>query len=186
MGESFPQEIGLSTDTPPEACLAVSRCGCPRLKVPFSPNAAVTPGCLDLRCRPTPVVQDRGNSCLPGVPWNFFQRRPPTAREIASQRRRFPDAAIAFVGSRDAQLLVLDVDPGHGGKNLCLRLGTEYAFLNCVTLRHGQSIPYQGESAGSKKYVPNPTDRFHRRASAVARSQRAGCSWFKIFIFTLG
>jgi len=57
----------------------------------------------------------RPRSKQPLVLWQEYQHRRPTEAEIAAWFRRWPDANIAIVTGEVSNLVVLDVDPAHGG-----------------------------------------------------------------------
>lgn len=52
----------------------------------------------------------------PLVPWLEFQQRRATAEEIRSWFQRRPDANIAVVTGEISNIVVLDIDPRHGGE----------------------------------------------------------------------
>lgn len=59
-------------------------------------------------------VEARGKRPL--VPWLEFQQRIATADEIDDWFRRWPDANVGLVTGRVSGLVVVDVDPRHGGQ----------------------------------------------------------------------
>ena len=59
------------------------------------------------------LVEPRGKRPL--VRWEAFQRRPPSADEVRSWFAQRPDANVAVVTGAVSGLVVLDVDPRHGG-----------------------------------------------------------------------
>ncbi len=58
----------------------------------------------------------------PVVAWQEFQRRIATADEIADWFGRWPDANVAVVTGALSGLVVLDIDPRHGGTDSLSRL----------------------------------------------------------------
>jgi hypothetical protein len=61
------------------------------------------------------VIPIEAGGKRPVVPWEEFQRRIPDATEIGDWFWRWPHANVAVVTGRLSQLVVLDVDPQHGG-----------------------------------------------------------------------
>jgi len=52
----------------------------------------------------------------PLIPWRAYQERRATAAEISAWFRRWPGANLAIVTGALSGLVVLDVDPRHGGE----------------------------------------------------------------------
>lgn len=65
----------------------------------------------------------------PALPWQVYQDRPADEDEIRGWFRRWPDANLAIVTGRLSGLVVLDVDPGHGGDESFRRLVAEHGRL---------------------------------------------------------
>lgn len=65
------------------------------------------------------------------MPWLDFQARRPAKREIADWFRRWPDANVGIVTGQVSNLVVLDIDPRHGGD----------ASLADLAQRHGKLPP---------------------------------------------
>lgn len=117
MGESLPQEIDLSTQTSPEACLEVSPDGCPRLSIAgglLPSNGQIVLGYPDLGDRPIPLISDKNGTWVPAVKWAPLQHWPPTSQEVAEWWMKYPRAGIALICGREAELMVLDVGRQHG------------------------------------------------------------------------
>ncbi|MBE9552866.1 MAG: bifunctional DNA primase/polymerase, partial [Proteobacteria bacterium] len=53
----------------------------------------------------------------PLVRWQTFQERLPTGKELEDWFTRWPDAGVGIVTGAVSNLVVLDVDPRHGGGN---------------------------------------------------------------------
>jgi hypothetical protein len=60
-------------------------------------------------------MQPRGKRPL--VPWREFQRRIAVADEIAHWFSRWPDANVGIVTGQISGIVVVDVDPRHGGRS---------------------------------------------------------------------
>ena len=66
----------------------------------------------------------------PTVPWRPYQHEVASMGEIAGRFRRYPDANLGIVTDTTSGLIVLDVDPRHGGDQA----------LATLELRHGFAI----------------------------------------------
>ncbi|RMD78796.1 MAG: DNA primase [Gammaproteobacteria bacterium] len=58
----------------------------------------------------------------PLVPWQSLQHHRPSPREVVRWFRRWPRANVGIVTGRISGLVVLDVDPAHGGEASLARL----------------------------------------------------------------
>jgi hypothetical protein len=65
----------------------------------------------------------------PLVRWERLQERPPSEAEVASWFARWPDANVAVVTGRVSGLVVVDVDPRHGGAESLHALAREHGAL---------------------------------------------------------
>ncbi len=77
---------------------------------------------LDYVRRGWSVIPIEARGKRPIVPWQEFQRRIATADEIAAWYRRRPQPNVAIVTGVVSGLVVLDVDPRHGGGDSLARL----------------------------------------------------------------
>jgi hypothetical protein len=62
----------------------------------------------------------------PLIPWTHLQIRRPSREDVAEWFRRWPDANIGVVSGEISNLIVLDVDPKHGGDAALERLERRY------------------------------------------------------------
>ena len=62
------------------------------------------------------VVPMVRKSKQPLVPWLEFQQRRATPEEIRDWFRRWPEANIAVVTGAISNIVVIDIDPRHGGE----------------------------------------------------------------------
>jgi hypothetical protein len=62
----------------------------------------------------------------PLIPWAHLQIRRPSREDVAEWFRRWPDANIGVVSGEISNLIVLDVDPKHGGDAALERLERRY------------------------------------------------------------
>jgi hypothetical protein len=82
------------------------------------------------------VVEPRGKR--PIVRWEEFQRRRPGEQELRKWLRRHPDANLAIVTGAVSGLVVLDVDPRHGGVASLARWERDHGALpRTVEVRTG-------------------------------------------------
>lgn len=72
-------------------------------------------------------VEPRGKR--PVVPWAEFQRRLPTPEELRAWFHRRGDANLAIVTGAMSRVVVLDVDPRHGGEASLAALIAEHGAL---------------------------------------------------------
>lgn len=61
------------------------------------------------------VIALRPGDKRPVIPWQEYQHRHPSEREVASWFALWPQANIGIVTGAVSRLVVLDVDPAHGG-----------------------------------------------------------------------
>jgi len=81
----------------------------PRPRGPFARAASAY---LARGWSPIPLVpRDK----RPLLPWEPYRRRRPTPTELAQWQARWPEANVGIVTGAVSGLLVLDVDPAHGG-----------------------------------------------------------------------
>jgi hypothetical protein len=62
----------------------------------------------------------------PLIPWTHLQIRRPSREDVAEWFRRWPDANIGVVSGEISNLIVLDVDPKHGGDAALERFERRY------------------------------------------------------------
>ena len=80
---------------------------------------------LDYLRRGWSVVPVRPRTKRPMVSWTACQTRRPDARQIARWFERWPQANLAIVTGALSGLVVLDVDPAHGGQTSLLAIERE-------------------------------------------------------------
>lgn len=102
--------------------------------------AETAPVIVDIGWQPLPLHVPTGNGCScpegigcaspgkhPRVAWPAGQRV--DAEQVQRWARRWPDANIGIITGAVSDLLVLDVDPGHGGTESLARLERRYGAL---------------------------------------------------------
>jgi hypothetical protein len=77
---------------------------------------------LDYAGRLWSVVPVRPREKLPLVPWQELQTRRARTNEIKAWLARWPDANLGLVTGRISGIVVIDVDPRHGGAESLARL----------------------------------------------------------------
>lgn len=69
----------------------------------------------------------------PRVKWLEFQDRLPTEREVTFWWRRWPDSNVIIITGRLSGIVVVDIDPRHGGDEAWKRWVTEHPVTRTVT-----------------------------------------------------
>jgi hypothetical protein len=75
------------------------------------------------------VLPLRPRDKRPLIPWADLQNNRPSEREIVDWLRRWPEANVGIVTGEISNLIVLDVDPKHGGDDALERLERRYRPL---------------------------------------------------------
>ncbi len=84
---------------------------------------------FDCLARGWSVIPVRAGAKRPIVRWEAFQNRLPTREEVEGWFRRWPDANLGIVTGAISGLVVLDVDPRHGGEDSLSRLEEQHEAL---------------------------------------------------------
>lgn len=93
----------------------------------------------------------------PMVPWREFEQRAASLEEIDAWYRHSPDANVGVVTGRVSGLVVIDVDPAHGGSESLERLLREHG-----PLEHGLEVITGG--GGRHLYFAHPAETISNRA----------------------
>jgi hypothetical protein len=124
------------------------------------PVKTIDQAALDYLARGWSVVAVEPRAKRPLVRWEPFQRRAPAAADVAGWFERWPDANVGIVTGRVSGLVVVDVDPRHGGG----------AALRALERAHG-ALPPTVESAtgggGRHLYFAHPGGRVRNRVGLV-------------------
>jgi hypothetical protein len=111
---------------------------------------------LDYLARGWSVVPVRPQEKRPLIAWQAYQATRATADEVRAWYARWPQANVAIVTGAVSGLVVLDMDPKHGGE----------ASLSDLERRHGQ-LPPTVESlsggGGRHLYFAHPGGHVHNR-----------------------
>jgi hypothetical protein len=78
------------------------------------------------------VLPLRPHDKRPLIPWEYLQHERPSEDDIADWFRRWPDANIGIVTGEISNLIVLDVDPKHGGDATLERLEKRFRPLSAT------------------------------------------------------
>ena len=75
------------------------------------------------------VLPLRRRAKRPLIRWEHLQHKRPSAEEISEWFRRWPDANIGIVTGEISNLIVLDIDPKHGGDSMLGQLEQKFGML---------------------------------------------------------
>jgi len=92
-------------------------------------------------------IEPRGKRPL--VRWEEFQRRAPSEAELAAWFARWTDANVGIVTGRVSGLVVVDVDPRHGGEEALAALEREHGPLP-------RSVEAETGGGGRHLYLAHP------------------------------
>ena len=92
-------------------------------------TSPVLQAALDYLARGWSVVPLRPREKRPLIRWEVLQSTRPSVAEIAEWYRRWPDANVGIVTGEISNLIVLDIDPKHGGDTTLERLGQRFGEL---------------------------------------------------------
>lgn len=112
---------------------------------------------LDYLARGWCVIPLRPRDKRPLRRWQRYQERPPARHEVIDWFRRWPAANLAIVTGLVSDLVVLDVDPAHGGD----------ASLTRLQRRHGAlpvTLTAETGGGGHHLYFHHPGHRLPNRA----------------------
>lgn len=98
----------------------------------------------------------------PRVRWRAFQQRLPTEQEIVRWWKRYPDSNIALITGAVSGLVVVDVDPRHGGdeswSDYVRKHKTVQASVGPIALTGG---------GGAHHFYAAPPEPIHNRANVL-------------------
>lgn len=118
---------------------------------PYAAQAA-----LAYRARGWSVVPIEARGKRPLVRWEDYQERVASEADVAAWWRRWPDANVGVVTGRVSGIVVLDVDPRHGGAETLAALERE----------HGSTSTVEAETGGGGRhlYFAHPGGTVRNRA----------------------
>lgn len=76
------------------------------------------------------VLPLRSRNKRPLMPWESLQRARPSEADVAQWFERWPDANVGIVTGEISNLIVLDVDPQHGGDSSLERLERQFGAVS--------------------------------------------------------
>ena len=98
------------------------------------------------------VVPIAPGAKMPLVPWEGYQDRAPDDAEVRGWYRRWPDAGVGIITGPVSHLVVLDVDPRHGGEESLFawqeRWGPLPPTLEAVTGGGGRHLYFTSADPG--------------------------------------
>jgi hypothetical protein len=104
------------------------------------------------------VIPALAKAKRPAVPWKRYQSRFVTDKTLRSWFRRHPDYNVSIVTGALSGLVVVDVDPRHGGRESLTRLEREHGKLPTTM----ESISGGG---GRHLYFAHPGGTVHNRTN---------------------
>jgi hypothetical protein len=117
---------------------------------------AVGQAALDYLALGWSVVPVRAKEKRPLIAWQVYQQQRPSADEVRAWFARWPQANVAVVTGAISGLVVLDVDPQHGGDESLARLEREYGPLPAT-------VEAISGGAGRHLYFAHPGGHVHNR-----------------------
>jgi hypothetical protein len=84
---------------------------------------------LDYLSRGWSVLPFRAGDKRPLIAWTEYQHRRPTAAEVQAWFRETPNANVGIVTGEVSGVIVLDIDPSHGGAESLSRIEREHGPL---------------------------------------------------------
>jgi hypothetical protein len=98
----------------------------------------------DYLARGWSVLPLRRRTKRPLAPWEHLQHQRPSEQDIDEWFRRWPDANIGIVTGEISNLIVLDIDPKHGGDSTLQKLEQKFttfpATVEAVTGGEGRHL----------------------------------------------
>jgi hypothetical protein len=107
------------------------------------------------------VIPMRPRDKRPMIKWQEFQQRCATEDEIKSWYQRWPDANVGVVTGSISGLLVLDIDPQHGGDKSLATWEKQNAELP-------ETVEAKSGGGGRHLYFLHPGETIHNRVGIVA------------------
>lgn len=115
---------------------------------------------LEFLARGWSVLPLRPREKRPLIRWEALQKTRPTLADITEWYRRWPNANVGIVTGEISNLIVLDIDPKHGGDNALELLGRRFGALpRTVEARTG--------GGGRHLYFAHPGGFIRNRAGLV-------------------
>ena len=122
-----------------------------------TPQSAILTAALAYLDRGWSVVPVIARAKRPRIRWEAFQHRLATPQQVKGWFRHWPDGNISVVTGAISGLVVLDVDPRHGGDQSLARLEARHATLP-------QTVESVTGGGGRHLYFAHPGHAVHNRA----------------------
>ena len=125
--------------------------------------SAIATAALNYRAAGWSVVPLRPRDKRPLIEWERFQHERASSATVTEWYRRWPDANVGVVTGEISNLVVLDIDPNHGGDASIGRLERQIAplpawpFFLCA--QHGRDLRDESVARTSPSQFRLPIDR---------------------------
>jgi len=129
-------------------------------KPPESSHSAVAEAALVYLERGWSVIPVRPREKRPIIAWQIYQQQHATAADVERWFSRWPGANIAVVTGAISGLVVVDVDPRHGGTESIQALEREHGLLP-------PTIEARTGGGGRHLYFAHPGGHVHNRVDLV-------------------
>jgi hypothetical protein len=106
------------------------------------------------------VIPVRPREKRPMIRWQEFQHRLANGEEIEGWFERWPDANLAVVTGELSGVVVIDIDPRHGGDKSLAKWEKQYGKLP-------ETVESRTGGGGRHLYFQHPGGEIHNRAGIV-------------------
>ena len=124
-------------------------------------SAAALEAALDYLDRDWSVVPVRARDKRPLIAWQVYQQRRATVDDVHGWFARWPNANVGIVTGVVSGLVVVDIDPGHGGNESLAALEREHGRLP-------PTVEARSGGGGRHLYFAHPGGHVHNRAALAA------------------
>lgn len=121
-------------------------------------SGEVEAAALDYLARGWSVVPIRARDKRPAIAWQVYQQRRAAERDVRAWFARWPDANIGIVTGAVSGLVVVDVDPGHGGDQSLASLEREHGPLP-------RTVEAVSGGGGRHVYFAHPGGHVHNKVA---------------------
>lgn len=128
---------------------------------------------LDYLARGWSVIPVQARGKRPLIPWQIYQQRAATADDVREWFARWPNAGVGVVTGAVSGLVVLDVDPRHGGDDSLAALEHAHGPLP-------ETVEAVSGGGGRHLYFAHPHGHVHNRAALAAGIDLRGDGGFVV------
>lgn len=121
-------------------------------------ESATEKAALEYLARGWSVIPAVAKAKRPAIPWKAFQRKCASEKTVHDWFARTPDFNVSIVTGALSGLIVVDVDPRHGGRESLSRLQREHGKLP-------QTVEAITGGGGRHIYFAHPGEPVHNRAN---------------------